>query len=899
MKKIDILSDNNNVTPMIKQYLQFKKLHPDKIVLFRMGDFYETFYDDAEKASKVLGITLTSRNKKDEKSVPLAGFPYHALKNYLDKLVKSGHKVVICEQIEDPKTAKGIVRRDITEIITPGAILDDNLIDKKENNFLAAVVFAEKSKTFGLSFLDISTGDFLFTEVKEKNLSNELMKMNPREIVVMDEQVETIIGNLSIDPHPPTSLSELKSLDFSEAKKILKQHFKTITLEGFGSSNKPFGIAAAALALSYVKNLYSENLTHINSMKFYSVENYLQIDEISIRNLELVKSIRFNTRPGSLISVIDNTLTPMGSRLLYEWLIRPLIEIPKIEQRLDCVEVLYNNIHFTEDLRKILRNIGDLSRIVSKVATLRVNPRELIALKNYLSTAPEIENLLNVIVHTHKENCQLIDLCDDFILEELQKQIRDFSDVIDLIDKAVADVPPIQITQGNIIASGFSRELDDLREMSTDGKSWIARLEESEKQKTGINSLKVGYNKVFGYYIEVTNIHKHKVPDYYVCKQTLTNSERYFSPQLKEYESKVLSAEERIKNLEYELFNELRKLLFIQVEKIQKFIDIVAVLDVLTNLAFISYHNSYNRPDFNNRGVVDIKGVRHPVIEQILKDEEFIPNDVELDNENQKVILLTGPNMAGKSTYLRQIGLLVVMAQLGCYVPADSANICIFDRIFTRVGASDNLAMGQSTFLVEMIETANILNSATSDSLILLDEIGRGTSTFDGLSLAWSIVEYIVKNKKISAKTLFATHYHEITELEHIYPVIKNYNIAIKEIDDELIFLRKIEKGPADKSYGIQVAKLAGLPAKVISRAQKILINLEKHELSPNGLLAKSKDELKQESRQLDFFDIAYQKVNLIDDLIEEIVSIDLKNTTPMEALQIISELQEKLRKER
>ncbi len=869
------------ITPMLRQFLDVKEKHPDKLVLFRMGDFYETFFDDAAIASKYLGITLTARNKKNDNPIPLAGFPYHALDTYLDKLVKSGLKVVICEQVEDPKTAKGLVKRDIVEIITPGAIIDENLIDKSDNNFLTAVFKDSKHKKIGVASIDISTGDFVFTEILFSQLHDEITRLHPVEIITIDKELEAAIEGLKIEYQPVLSFYENPFFDPPEAKNILKRQFQTTSLEGFSASSKPVGATAAGMVLSYLQSLKNDKFKHVTSLRYYSLDDYMLIDDTTRRNLELVRSMRFNTKSGTLISILDKTKTPMGSRLLQEWLLHPLLNIPQISLRLDAVEEMNSKIHFTNDLRDILNKIGDLSRIISKVATLRINPRDMIALVSYISTAPIISSLL--------ENFQ------SETLIKLKENIENYQEIIDLINTAISENPPVQITDGNIIKDGFNTELDELRQISRDGKGWIARLEASEKQKTEIPSLKIRYNKVFGYYIEVTKIHVEKIPDYYIRKQTLVNCERYISPELKEYESKVLGAEERIKNIEYEIFIQLRKQLFENVELMKKYVDVLSHIDVLANLAHISYNNNYCRPDFNNNNILEMEDCRHPVIEKLLENEEFIPNNVYLDQDKYKIGLITGPNMAGKSTYLRQVGLITIMAQMGGFVPCTKASLPIFDKVFTRVGASDNLAQGQSTFLVEMLETANILNSATPKSLILLDEIGRGTSTFDGLSLAWSIVEYIHNKKNIQSKTLFATHYHELTELENVLSGVKNYNVVVKEFKDKMIFLRKIERGGADKSYGIQVARLAGIPNKVIRRAKQILANLEEHELSPQGLTAQAKKQLITKSPQMDIFEVIFEKDEQKDIILDEIRDLDLENTTPIQALQLLADLQKKL----
>lgn len=870
------------LTPMLKQFVAIKEQHPDKLLLFRMGDFYETFFEDAKTAAKILGITLTARNKKADDPIPLAGFPYHALDNYLDKLVKQGLKIVICEQIEDPKKAKGLVKRGITDIVTPGSIIDEKFINSADHNYMAAVYDDKTSNVFGFAIIDASTGDFNFTELKKEKLENEILRLRPSEIVVQDSEVKETINNLNLDFNPTITIFDSWYFDPEEAERSLLSHFGVSTLEGFGAQEKILAITAAGAALSYLKSLKNNDLKHIAKMRFYSIDNYMQLDEVSRRNLELINSIRYNSSFGSLISILDETETPMGARKLRDWLLNPLLEKEKIELRLNAVQELKDKFAITSDIRDLFKTVGDLSRILGKIGTKRVNPRDVNALKNYLETASILSDILNTF--------------EDAYIISLQNRISDYSHIIDDIKSTIMDEPPIVITDGNIIKEGINPDLDELREVSRNGKSWIARLEEEERKKTGISSLKVNYNRVFGYYIEVTSKHKDKIPEHYIRKQTLVNSERFISPQLKEFEAKVLGAEERIKNLEYELFVEIREKLYEEIEVIQQYVEVVAVIDVLTNLAQLAYKNNYVKPEFNDEGFIDIKQSRHPVIEKILKDEEFIPNDIYLNNKDNQISLITGPNMAGKSTYLRQVGLLAIMAQLGSFIPALSANMPIFDKVFTRVGASDNLAMGQSTFLVEMIEAANILNSATPRSLILLDEIGRGTSTFDGLSLAWSIVEYIHNDPKISAKTLFATHYHELTELENILPRVKNFNIVVKEWNDKIIFLRKIERGSADQSYGIQVARLAGIPAKVIKRAKQILHNLEQHEISPQGLSSIAKKQLKDHHiNQLDIFDAIIEKSEKKNEILETIKNIDVNKLTPIEAINKLSELKEKL----
>ena len=870
--------ENRKLTPMLKQFMEIKTQHPDKIILFRMGDFYETFFDDASETSKILGITLTARDKKADNPIPLAGFPYHALENYLGKLVKAGRKIVICEQLENPKNANGLVKRGIVDIITPGSIIEGKFISKNDHNFLVAI--CEVENKIGFSAIDVSTGDFTTTELKTSQIYSEIERLKPAEIIVQNEEIKKKLLKFKLNYALNITIFDSWFFEPKEAIQTLKKHFGTTTLEGFGTKNKKAATTAAGVALSYIKSLKNSELNHIINLQVYSLENFLQLDEISRRNLELTKSIRYGTNFGTLISILDNTKTPMGSRKIQDWMLNPLLDVHQIEERLNAVTELIEHYHLTSDLRNIFSSVGDLSRILSKNGSLRTTPRDAIALYSYLQTAPQISEILQKF--------------ETKLLQNLAENIENYDDILALIDSSIQEEPPLQITDGNIIKIGFNQDLDELREVSKSGKSWIAKLEQSEREKTGINSLKVNYNKVFGYYIEITKAHKNEVPEYYIRKQTLVNAERYISPELKEYEAKVLGAEERIKNLEYELFLEIRQKLFEKVQTMQAFVSVLSSIDVLTNLAFIAHKRNYIRPKFNDENFVEIKSCRHPVIEKLLENEEFIPNDVKMDQQNL-ISLITGPNMAGKSTYLRQIGLLVIMAQMGSFVPAEKANLQIFDKVFTRVGASDNLAMGQSTFLVEMIETANILNSATPKSLILLDEIGRGTSTFDGLSLAWSIVEFIHNNPKISAKTLFATHYHELTELENILPKVKNYNVVVKEWNDKIIFLRKIERGSADQSYGIQVARLAGVPQKVISRAKEILANLEEHELSPQGLTAKAKKKFIKPSNQMDIFDAIFEKTDEKNKILDEIKNLDLNNLTPLQTLNYLAELKKRL----
>ena len=867
------------LTPMLRQFQEVKQAHPDKLILFRMGDFYETFFEDAHTAARVLNITLTSRDKNSDNPVPLAGFPYHALESYLDKLIQAGLKVAICEQTEDPKQAVGLVKRAVVEIITPGTVLDHSLISGSANNFLAAVWYEDENRKIGLASLDLSTGEFSFTELRGDELANELLRLKPSEIIVDGSAAEAFLKSLKLEYGHTLSIFDSWQFRPSEAAAILKKHFQVHSLEAFDAQGKTAGATAAGAALAYVQSLQQTPLTHISSLRYYSLSNFMQLDEISRRNLELIRSIRYGERHGSLLAVLDQTQTAMGSRLIQSWLLHPLLDPAEIIRRQDLVKAFLTNTAYLKDVRSSLHEIGDISRLVSKLGALRINPRELIALRSYLQVLGELKERLRAY--------------NQPLITALADALEGFDTLADAIGKALRPQPPLTITEGGIFNPGFNQDLDELLELIHDGKSWIARLEDDERKKTGISTLKVGYNRVFGYYLEVGAAHKAKVPDYYVPKQTLVNSERYISPRLKEFEAKVLSSEEKIKNLEHELYKDFRQQVAASLEALQGLSATLALSDAQSNLAWLAWQNNYCCPVFTQERTLTIEAGRHPVIEQLIEDQDFIPNDTFLDYPNTTIAIITGPNMAGKSTYLRQVGLLAIMAQIGSFVPAKQLSMPVFDRVFTRVGASDNLAQGQSTFLVEMIETANILHTATDASLILLDEIGRGTSTFDGLSLAWSIIEYIQRYKH--SLTLFATHYHELTELENIYPDIRNYNVLVKEYNDQMIFLRKIERGGADQSYGIQVARLAGIPDRVIRRAREILKNLEEHEISPQGLTASIRRKLKRSGPQIELFEVLAEKASELDPIIAEIKELDLDKLSPIEAWQKLKDLQDRL----
>ncbi|MBC8525713.1 MAG: DNA mismatch repair protein MutS [Candidatus Cloacimonetes bacterium] len=871
-------SGTTNFTPLMNQYLSIKKEQPDALLLFRMGDFYETFFDDAKTASKILGIALTTRDKNKKNPVPLAGFPYHALNNYLKKLIDNGIKVAICEQVEDPKLAKKLVKRKIIEVITPGTILESDYLKGNKNNYLTAI-YEEKSNC-GIASIDISTGEFLCSEFSNDKILDEIVRIHPTEILLQEGTELKLEQEIVIFYSPTFTKYETWRYDFIEAEDILKRHFTLLTLDGFGLAEKNNAVCASAAILSYLQDLKGTELQHITNLKYYEANQFMQVDSISRHNLELIESIKTRERKGTLVDIIDYTKTPMGNRLLFHWILNPLIDKAEIDNRLDAVYEFIEKSYIRNSLIEILKDIGDIERIISKVGTEKAYPRDLIALKNYL--------------HLAKPIADLIKDCESKILKDLFSSIQSFDEVILIIENALIEEAPLTIQDGGIIKDGYNEELDNLRKTSKEGKKWIAKLQDKEIKRTGIPKLKVKFNNVFGYYIEVTKSYLNKVPDDYTRKQTLVNAERFITPELKEYESQVLGAEERIKQLEYSIYIEIRKKLTKFIPRMQKFSYVISILDVLTNFSQIAYHNNYIRPEITNELKIEIKDGRHPVIEKLISSETFIPNDTYLNNKSERILLITGPNMAGKSTFLRQVGLIVIMAQIGSFVPASSATIGIVDKIFTRVGASDNLALGQSTFLVEMIETANILHNATPRSLVLLDEIGRGTSTFDGLSIAWAVVEYLHENKTISPKTLFATHYHELTELAEIFHAVKNYNITVKEWKDKVIFLRKVVPGSADQSYGIQVAKLAGIPDKVISRAKEILNNLEKNEFSETSIFEKTKRK-KSSATQTDFYDFLSQKTNKERVILNELKNIDIDNLTPLKAMKFLAEIKEKL----
>ncbi len=874
------------LTPMMQQYVNTKEEYKDCILFYRLGDFYEMFFDDALTASKELEITLTGKDCGLEERAPMCGVPFHSVDGYLNKLVGKGYKVAICEQVEDPKLAKGLVKREVVRIVTPGTNLDTQALDETKNNYLMCIVYI--ADTYGVGITDVTTGDFLVTEVdSERKLLDEINKYMPSEIVCNESICVSGIDIEDLKNRLGISIYTLDSWYFDDdgCKRTLTSHFKTATLEGLGLKDYNCGVIAAGALMQYLYETQKNSLSHLTKITPYYTEKYMVIDSSTRRNLELVETLREKQKRGSLLWVLDKTKTAMGARLLRNFVEQPLIDKNEIEARLDAIEELNLSAISREEIREYLGPVYDLERLISKITYQSANPRDLIAFKTSLSMLPALSYMLKQF-----NKSLLKDIGDSFdALEDLYK----------LIDSAIEDDPPLSVKEGNIIKLSYNDVVDELRSAKTEGKDWLAKLESEEREKTGIKNLRIKFNKVFGYYIEVTNSYKDLVPDNYIRKQTLTNAERYITPELKELEDKILGAEERLFSLEYQLFAQVREKIAEQVVRIQTTAHNIAFVDAICSLAVVSEKNNFVRPKINVKGIIDIKDGRHPVVEQMLNNDMFIANDTYLDLASNRVSIITGPNMAGKSTYMRQSALIVLMAHIGCFVPAKSANICITDRIFTRVGASDDLASGQSTFMVEMTEVANILRNATKDSLIILDEIGRGTSTFDGLSIAWSVVEHISNTKILGAKTLFATHYHELTELEGKISGVNNYCIAVKEKGDDIVFLRKIIKGGADKSYGIQVAKLAGVPESVLTRAKELVEELVKTDITERVREIGAMGEKKKASKKLDEVDLT--QMSLFDtvkneDIVEELTNLDIANLTPIDALNTLYSLQNKIK---
>ncbi len=875
------------MTPMMQKYMETKQEYPDCILFYRLGDFYEMFFEDALTASKELEITLTGKNCGMEERAPMCGVPYHAVENYLNKLVSKGYKVAICEQVEDPKMAKGLVKREVIRVVTPGTNLDTQALDETKNNYIMCIVCLEDR--FGVSVADVTTGDYYVTELdSERKLMDEIHKFSPSEIICNESFFMTGLDFEYLKHRLGIAVYALDAWYFDDetARNTLLSHFKMSDIKGLGLTDYDSGTIAAGALLTYLYETQKNSLANMTSLQLYSTGKYMIIDSSTRRNLELTETLREKQKRGSLLWVLDKTKTAMGARMLRNFVEQPLIEKKEIKRRLDAIEAFKEHAITREEIREYLNPIYDLERLISRVTYQTANPRDLIAFKSSLAMLPFIKDLLSEF---HAP-----------LLLEIQQDLDTLEDIFTLIDSAIAEEPPISIREGGILKEGYDEEIDKLRHAKTEGKTWLVELEAKEREKTGIKNLRIKYNKVFGYYLEVTNSYKNMVPDYYTRKQTLANAERYITTELKELEDIILGAEDKLTALEYEIFRDIRDKIAGEVLRIQKTAKAVAGVDVFASLAMVAERNNYCRPSINESGVIDIKNGRHPVVEQMINNDMFIANDTYLDNHKQRISIITGPNMAGKSTYMRQTALIVLMAQIGSFVPADSAKVGIVDRIFTRVGASDDLASGQSTFMVEMTEVANILRNATSNSLLVLDEIGRGTSTFDGLSIAWAVVEHISNPKLLGAKTLFATHYHELTELEGKLNNVNNYCIAVKEKGEDIVFLRKIVPGGADKSYGIQVAKLAGVPESVIARARVIADELCAHditELTSNITAAGSAP--RKKSRKKDEVDL--KQISLFDtvkddDIIQEVKELDLGNLTPIDALNKLYELQNKIK---
>ena len=874
------------VTPMMKQYLETKKDYQDCILFYRLGDFYEMFYEDALTASRELEITLTGKSCGQKERAPMCGIPYHAVEGYLNKLIQKGYKVAICEQVEDPKLSKGIVKREVVRIVTPGTNMDIQAMDAGKNNYLMSIAYFQGKS--GISVADVTTGDYYLTEVEDnRKLLDEINKYVPSEIICNDAffvsglNIEDLKGRLGIICNTLDS----HYYDEDRCRKCMMKHFHVSTLKGMGVEDFPSGLIAAGALMQYLYDTQKNDLSHFTHLYPYLTSRYMLLDSATRRNLELTETLREKQKRGSLLWVLDKTKTAMGARCMRQYVEQPLIDKASIEKRLDTVEALSKKPMLRDEVREYLNPVYDLERLLGKVSFKTANPRDLIAFGNSLKMLPHIKTILN-----------------DFekgLLPEIDQDIDPLTDICNLIDNAIIDEPPISIREGDIIKEGFDENVDTLRHAKTEGKNWLAQLEEEDRNRTGIKNLKIKYNKVFGYYFEVTNSYQDQVPADYIRKQTLAGAERYTNQKLKELEDTILNAEDKLTAMEYELFCRVRDTIAGEILRIQKTAKAIARLDVFTSFSFVAERNHYVRPAINEKGVIQIRAGRHPVVEQMTDDDMFIANDTFLDNHKNCVAVITGPNMAGKSTYMRQTALIVLMAQVGCFVPADSANIGIVDRIFTRVGASDDLASGQSTFMVEMNEVANILRNATKDSLLVLDEIGRGTSTFDGLSIAWAVIEHISNKKLLGAKTLFATHYHELTELEGKMNNVTNYCIAVKEKGDDIVFLRKIIKGGADRSYGIQVARLAGVPDMVIDRAKEIA-----RQLSDNDILEKVQsitvDQKECRHKPIKYDEVDLSQMSLFDtvkdeDVIKELKEIDISTLTPLDALNTLYKLQNKL----
>ena len=886
-KSEEIMQDiMQEVTPMMQHYLQTKQENKDSILFYRLGDFYEMFFEDAKIVSKELELTLTGKACGLEERAPMCGVPFHAADGYINKLVAKGYKVAICEQVEDPKLAKGIVKREVIRIVTPGTNTDMQSLDEAKNNYIMSIVYL--AERYGIAIADVTTGDFFVTEVdSERKLLDEINKFSPSEIICNEAFYMSGIDIDDLKHRLSIAVSALDAWYFGDAlaKETLLSHFHIHTLQGLGLEDYDIGVIASGALLKYLYETQKNSLGNLLEIHPYSIGKYMLIDSSSRRNLELVETLREKQKRGSLLWVLDKTKTAMGARLLRSYVEQPLVDKEEIIKRQDFIETLNQQEITREELREYLNPIYDLERLITRITYQSANPRDMIAFRNSLQMLPPIEMLLGEL--------------DGALVKEIREDFDCLGDLYELLLHSIQEEPPISVRDGDIIKEGYNEEVDRLRSAKTKGKTWLAELEAREREKTGIKNLRIKYNKVFGYYLEVTNSFKDLVPDYYVRKQTLTNAERYITPELKELEDTILGSEDRLVQLEYELFRQVREQIAENVLRIQRTAKAIAKIDVFASLALVASQNNYCRPKINTNGVLDIKNGRHPVVEKMIVNDMFIDNDTYLDNNKNRVSIITGPNMAGKSTYMRQTALIVLMAQIGSFVPASSADVGIVDRIFTRVGASDDLASGQSTFMVEMNEVSNILRNATANSLLILDEIGRGTSTFDGLSIAWAVVEHISNPKLLGAKTLFATHYHELTELEGKLNGVNNYCIAVKEKGDDIVFLRKIVKGGADKSYGIQVAKLAGLPDSVVNRAKEIVNELLANDITETVKNISVESGSHKKKERLDEVDLAQMSLfdtMKDDDIIEELRNVDIGTMTPLDALNKLNELQNKVK---
>jgi DNA mismatch repair protein MutS len=875
------------LTPMMQHYLQTKEQHPGCILFYRLGDFYEMFFEDAVTVSRELEITLTGKSCGLEERAPMCGVPYHAVDNYLNKLIEKGYKVAICEQVEDPKLAKGMVKREVTRIVTPGTNLNIQSLEESRNNFLMSIAYFPGR--IGVSVADISTGDYYLTELEDNSkLLDEISKYAPSEIICNDA---FLVSGLSIEDmrnrlRIAVNVQEAHYFDEDGTKKLLKKHFKVAGLTGLGIEDFPVGILAAGALLKYLYETQMSSMSNITHIYPYLTSRFMLLDSATRRNLELAETLREKQKRGSLLWVLDKTKTAMGARMLRSYIEQPLIDKQQIEERLDAVDELTKDAISRDEIREYLNPVYDLERLLGKISYQSANPRDLIAFRNSLAMMKPIKTVLEAF--------------QGALLSQIREDIDPLEELFTLIGAAIEEDPPILVREGGIIKDGFDKTIDSLRKAKTEGKNWLAALEEEDRNRTGIKNLKIKYNKVFGYYFEVTNSFKNMVPDDYVRKQTLANAERYTTPRLKELEDTILNAEDKLSTLEYDLFCKIRDTIGGEIERIQKTAKAVARLDVFASLSLVAERYHYVRPVINEKGLIHIKDGRHPVVEQVMENDMFVTNDTHLDNDKRLIAVITGPNMAGKSTYMRQTALIVLMAQIGSFVPAKSAKIGLVDRIFTRVGASDDLASGQSTFMVEMNEVANILRNATKNSLLILDEIGRGTSTFDGLSIAWAVIEHISNRKLLGAKTLFATHYHELTELEGKISNVNNYCIAVKEKGDDIVFLRKIIQGGADKSYGIQVAKLAGVPDMVIDRAKEIVAQLSENDITEK--VQSIAVDIKSDHKKMQAYDeVDLQQFSLFDtvkdeDVLQELLEVDVMNMTPVDAMNTLYRLQSKLK---